>query len=271
MSTTGSDTSSGSGDGGHAAGGEGHVFFAGDQRLEGLLEWPEGSGQGEGPGPLAAGPGGRGDRPRAPLGGVVVAHPLSTAGGTMVQPVVYRIAQACRQSGLATLRFNFRGVGKSGGVFNGTEEYRDVEAAAAFLRGRLAAADGSPGPDAETPPVALAGYSFGSLMAARAAVGPVPVRALVLVGFVVSWPQLPADTFERLRHFRGPVLAVSAEHDNLGYPDEVARVLGGLGLDLTLEVIRGADHFLDGKQREAAEVVARFLTKHLRMERYSGD
>jgi uncharacterized protein len=260
MSTTGSNVPALPAD-------NGHVLFSGDHRVEGILEWPEGPAAAtEDAGAEDAGvfqpPEGQ------PLrGGVVVAHPLSTAGGTMAQPVVYRIAQACRGRGLATLRFNFRSVGQSGGAFSGTEEYRDVEAAAAFLRGRLAAHAGDALPGPETPPLALAGYSFGSIMAARAAAGPVPVEALALVGFVVSWDMVPPDTLERLRRFRGPVLAVCAENDDLGYPEDVERALASLGLDFTVEVVEGVGHFLEGRQREVGELVAGFLSARLRLDR----
>jgi alpha/beta superfamily hydrolase len=223
-----------------------HLFFPGDDRLEGILEWPEATGAA---GRLA--------------GGVVVAHPHSLSGGTMSQPVVYRTAQACREKGLATLRFNFRGVGESLGAYSGTEEYRDVQSAAAFLRGQMAALDGDAVPSPGTPPLALAGYSFGSIMAASAAAEAGPVAALALIGFVTSWPELPADTFARLAEYRGPVLAVCAEQDDLGYPEEVARVLKGLGLDFTVSVVKGAGHFLEGRQREVGETVAEFLAKEL--------
>lgn len=223
-----------------------HLFFPGDDRLEGILEWPE-----------AAEPGGR------LAGGVVIAHPHSLSGGTMAQPVVYRTAQACREKCLATLRFNFRGVGESLGTYSGTEEYRDVQSAAAFLRGRMAALEGDAVPGSDTPPLALAGYSFGSIMAARAAAEAGPVAALALIGFVTSWPELPADTFARLGEYRGPMLAVCAEEDDLGYPEEVERVLKGLRLDFTLSVVKGAGHFLEGRQREVGEVVADFLAREL--------
>ncbi len=73
------------------------MLFSGDDRLEGILEWP----------------GPEGDA--RVTAGVVVAHPHPLYGGTMAQPVVYRIAQACRQQGFASLRFNFRGVGREWG------------------------------------------------------------------------------------------------------------------------------------------------------------
>lgn len=230
--------------------GDGHVLFPGDHLLEGSLEWPEAE---------------------SPAGGVVVAHPHSLHGGTMAQPIVYRVAKSCRERGLATLRFNFRGVGKSRGGFSGMDEYRDVEAAAAFLYGKMAAAMGDAVPGPETPPIGLAGYSFGSVMAANAVgdgattggVGTVPVKALALIAFLPDWPELPPDTYARLATFKGPVLAVAAEHDDFGYPDDVERTLKRLGLDFSLAVIEGTGHFMEGRHREVGEIVASFFSQNL--------
>ncbi len=177
----------------------------------------------------------------------------------MAQPVVYRVAQACRDRGMATLRFNFRGVGGSRGTYSGTEEYRDVEAAAAYLRGQLPGLAGEQVPGAKELPMALAGYSFGSVMAAMAATGAVPVQALALVAFVVAWEEMPALALERLAGFRGPVLAVCGDRDDLAPPREVERVLAGLGLDFSLSVVEGADHFFENRQRQVGERVAAFL------------
>ena len=247
---------------------EGHVFFPGDDRLEGILEWPgtgvrPGSGERREPGKPEPAGFAAGVTSVDLLGGVVVAHPHPLHGGTMAQPVVYRVAQSCRQRGLATLRFNFRGVGASKGRFSGTEEYRDVEAAAAFLSDRLVAPYAGSAPHPPAWPLALAGYSFGSAMAARAAAGIGAVRALALVGFVVNWDELPGDTLQRLAAFRGPVLAVCAENDDLGYPEEVEKVMRDLGLDFRISVIEGAGHFLEGIQRDVGERVAAFLSEAL--------
>ena len=231
---------------------ENHVFFPGDHRLEGMLGFPE------------ADPAGAG----VPVkGGVVVAHPYPPHGATMAQPVVYRIAKSSRQHGLATLRFNFRGVGDSLGTFSGTEEHRDVLAALTFLEGELAALNGGASSGGQVPPLALAGYSFGSVMAARAAAeAPVPVRALALVGFAVSWGEFPPDTLSRLAAYRGPVLAVCAENDDLGYPEEVGRALTSIGVDFSLSVVEGAGHFLEGRHREVGARVAAFLAEVLGAE-----
>lgn len=95
------------------------------------------------------------DGPEAPRGIVVLCHPLPTAGGTMHNPIVLAISAAVVARDWAALRFNFRGVGGSGGTFGeGVAERADV-AAALDEAGRRA-----PGA------VAVAGYSFGSSVAA---------------------------------------------------------------------------------------------------------
>ncbi len=225
----------------------GHVLFSGDHRLEGMLEWPEGA---------------------AATGGVVITHPHPLYGGTMAQPVVYRIAQSCREEGLASLRFNFRGVGKSGGRYSGSEEYRDVDAALAFLRGKLrsgpaGALPGRPAPGRPAP-LGLAGYSFGSVMAALAAgEGAVPIDALALVAFVVDWEEWPAGTLDGLARFRGPVLAVCGEADDLAPPAVVDRALERMGVDYRLSVVKGAGHLFERRQREVGDRVAAFFAETL--------
>ena len=78
--------------------------------------------------------------PAGASAGVVVCHPHPLYGGDMDSPVVLAIAQACAEAGLATLRFNFRGVGGSGGAWDeGRSEQDDVRAALAHLQARLPA------------------------------------------------------------------------------------------------------------------------------------
>lgn len=214
------------------------VIITADDRLEGIYEEPEGV---------------------EAWGGVVVAHPHPLHGATMDQPVVYRTAQACRRRGLATLRFNFRGVGASGGTYSGFDEYRDVEAAAAFLRGQLDALDGEPGLGRRSRPLALAGYSFGSIMSAMAAAGQVPVHALALIAFVATWEDMLPAVLDKLAMYSGPVLAVCGENDEIAPPQEVERVLTELKLNFSLSVVEGADHFFGGVHREVGERVAAFL------------
>ena len=100
------------------------------------------------------------DAATTPTGVVaIVCHPLPTEGGTMHNKVVTMAARALRESGIATLRFNFRGVGGSEGKFDdGDGELDDLRAVAAWARARH--------PDKA---LWLAGFSFGAWVSLRAA------------------------------------------------------------------------------------------------------
>ena len=77
-------------------------------------------------------------RPRAPV--AMILHPHPNAGGTMNNRIVQELYKTFQRRGFATLRFNFRGVGKSQGVFdNGVGELSDAAAALVAVNELLAA------------------------------------------------------------------------------------------------------------------------------------
>ncbi len=119
----------------------------------------------------------------------------------MQSHVVFRMADACRKQGISSLRFNFRGVGRSGGIHDAGEgEQEDVVAALDFL--------------AEREPRAtlwIAGFSFGAAVGARVGVRDARVAALLLVGAPVSmWPM------EFLFESSKPMAFVSGDRDEFG-------------------------------------------------------
>jgi alpha/beta superfamily hydrolase len=124
------------------------------------------------------------DEPAAAVRGVVVlCHPHPQHGGTMDNKVVQTLARAFVQLGYRAVRFNFRGVGASGGVWD--EGRGEVDDALAMI-----AAHRDP-----ALPLALGGFSFGGFVAATAATRlPETERAerLVLVGPATSRFQVPA-------------------------------------------------------------------------------
>ena len=69
----------------------------------------------------------------------VICHPHPLFGGTMDNKVVTTVARALQETGIPTLRFNFRGVGASAGAFDqGVGETADADAVAVLGRGALA-------------------------------------------------------------------------------------------------------------------------------------
>ena len=181
--------------------------------------------------------------PESPKAGLVVCHPHPLYGGDMDNPVVVRAAEVAQGLGIATLRFNFRGVGASGGVHAGGEgEQDDVTAALATLAGRLPAAS----------PVGLAGYSFGASVAARVAATMPALPALALLA-----PPLRMYDLDFLSHAPSHTLLVSGSRDEYCPVEALERL--GVRLGIKPDIIEGAEHFFFGKLFPLGETVERWL------------
>jgi alpha/beta superfamily hydrolase len=184
--------------------------------------------------------------PASPVAGLVVCHPHPLYGGEMDNPVVIRVAEACQERNFATLRFNFRGVGSSTGSHGGgKDEVLDVQAALAHLRAAL-------GPSV---PLGLAGYSFGSTVAAQVAARGAgePVAGLALVAPPVA--RTGPEAFLGLASLSVPLLIVAGSRDEYCPKPALDALRSGLP-GATLQVIEGADHFFFGKLFPLGEAVA---------------
>lgn len=120
-------------------------------------------------------------------GTAVICHPHPQFGGTLDNKVVQTVARAVVQLGWRAVRFNFRGVGGSAGVWD--EGRGEVDDALAVVAAERAAQPALP--------ILLAGFSFGGYVAAQAAdrlrAAGTPVQRLVLVGPATSRFTLPAQ------------------------------------------------------------------------------
>jgi alpha/beta superfamily hydrolase len=161
--------------------------------------------------------------------------------------VVYRAAKALQSAGLAVLRFNFRGVGRSQGVHDGGRgEQEDVRAAADWM------ARGYP-----ALPLVLGGFSFGADMALRVGVGDARVRALFALGFPLSMSA--DDAF--LDGCVKPRLFGQGENDEFGPGEAIRAFVERLPEPREFALIPGADHYfggqLDALQHRVADWAAR--------------
>ncbi len=183
------------------------------------------------------------DAPAAPVGGAIVCHPHPQYGGSMDNNVVVEVAAALRAAELATLRFNFRGVGQSGGhQGGGVDEAHDVEAAVAHLGGRF------PGI-----PTTLVGYSFGAAVALRAGYQGLPgVTAIAAIAPPVSMVDLGF-----LRECQLPVCFVAGEADSFCRRAEL-EALAAVVPRASVVWIADADHFFAGSEARAAAPVCCF-------------
>ncbi len=178
----------------------------------------------------------------APAGarlGVVICHPHPLYGGDMDSPVVARIVEVCAGRGMATLRFNFRGVGASTGSHDeGRGEQDDTRACLEHLRHALGAGARA----------AVAGYSFGAAIAAGVAAKD-PVAGLALVA-----PPLRVAQVRPLPRLTGPVLVVVGAEDQYCPPAALAALRAGMPA-ATVVVVEGADHFFFGSLAPLGDAV----------------
>ncbi len=181
--------------------------------------------------------------PAEPKGGALVLHPHPLYGGSMHNNVVLALVQGAEAAGWAALRINFRGVGRSTGRHDdGLGEQDDVIAAAAWLREK------APGP------LVLMGYSFGSLVGARAAKdveglrGGVWVSPPYALGEPPPWPE-----------GAGPLLVMTGDSDEFGDMTRLRAYLEPMGARSTLIVTQGGDHFWWGGVSALTRESSRFL------------
>ncbi len=175
---------------------------------------------------------------------VVLAHPLTTQGGTMHTKVVYQSAKALARIGCAVLRFNFRGAGRSAGTFSGGPgETADFMAALDFMSARYPGAR-----------VWTAGMSFGAWIALTA--GANDSRVSTLVGIA---PPLARYDFEPVRASTKPKFFIQGERDELCPLKDMREFYARAAEPKELVVIDGADHLFDGKAGEVADAVEDLL------------
>jgi alpha/beta superfamily hydrolase len=174
----------------------------------------------------------------------VITHPHPLYGGTMSNPVVETIQSAYQQSGYATLRFNFRGVGGSQGHFdNGVGEQDDVLAAIAYVEEMNMAA------------IDLAGYSFGAWVnAGVAAAKHTAIHSLLMVS-----PPVGFVAFEKINALKCLKLVVTGGRDDIAPVAQIRDLLPTWNPDAKFEIIDGCDHFYSGHLQELKSILTRYL------------
>lgn len=180
----------------------------------------------------------------SPRAVAVVCHPHPLFQGTMHNKVAYILARAFNDLGAVSMRFNFRGVGRSEGEHSGgIGETDDALAAMDWLSAK------HPGL-----PLWLGGFSFGAYVALRAQ-SRRPVERLVTVAPAVE--RFDATTIELPRM---PWLLVQGDADEVVSPQAVLDWAGSLAVPPRLELLKGAGHFFHGRLNELRQTVVNAFT-----------
>jgi uncharacterized protein len=167
----------------------------------------------------------------------VILHPHPEHGGTMNNKVTYALYRTFVNNGFNTIRFNFRGVGKSEGKFsNGEGELSDAATVMDWLQAYNPSA----------PACWVAGFSFGAWISMQ-----LLMRRPEVDGFISVSP--PANLFDFTFLAPCPVsgLFIQGTHDTIVTTDSVQKLAAHLStqrnIHITEAMVEGADHFFTDK------------------------
>ncbi|MEQ8585296.1 MAG: alpha/beta hydrolase [Thalassobaculaceae bacterium] len=185
--------------------------------------------------------------PGAPI--ALMLHPHPQHGGTMNNKVVYSLYQTFVARGFSTLRFNFRGVGRSQGVYSGGEgELSDAASALDWVQ--------SYNPNARF--CWIAGFSFGAWIGMQ-----LLMRRPEISGFISVAPPANLFDFTFLAPCPASGLVINGDKDEIVPPDSVKKLVDKLstqkGITITHNVIKGANHFFGPQIDDLSGIVGSYL------------
>lgn len=191
--------------------------------------------------------------PNAPI--VLLLHPHPQYGGSMNNRVIYHNFHAFTQRGFSALRFNFRGVGRSQGVYDeGIGELSDAAAALDWLQ--------STNPDA--PQCWVVGFSFGAWIGMQ-----LLMRRPEITSFISIAPPANLYDFSFLAPCPSSGLMVHGAQDDIVPKEDVEALAHKLAnqRDITIEfkAVPGANHYFNDKIEELVKQVDKYLDEKLEM------
>ena len=180
-------------------------------------------------------------------------HPHPQHGGTMNNKVVYSLYQTFVARGFSTLRFNFRGVGRSQGAYTGGEgELSDAATALDWLQ--------TYNPNARF--CWIAGFSFGAWIGMQ-----LLMRRPEITGFISVAPPANLFDFTFLAPCPASGLMVHGDKDELVPHESVKRLVDKLsaqrGIAIDYKIVQGANHFFAGHIDEMIKHVDDYLDRSL--------
>ena len=192
--------------------------------------------------------------PGAPV--ALILHPHPQFGGTMNNPIVHQLYYAYAERGFSVLRFNFRGVGRSQGLFeNGAGELSDAASALDWVQAL----------NREARICWIAGISFGAWISMQ-----LLMRRPEISGFISIAPLAKHYDFSFLAPCPASGLFVNGDRDSVTAPEAVTGLVSKLktqkGITIEHKVIPGANHFFQDKTDELLALCGDYMDRRLAME-----
>lgn len=183
----------------------------------------------------------------------LILHPHPQFGGTMNNQIVHTIYYAFVDRGFSALRFNFRGVGKSGGEFDhGLGELADAGAALDWAQ--------SIAPEARS--CWIAGVSFGAWIGMQ-----LLMRRPEVEGFIAVAPPANRFDFSFLAPCPSSGLFIHGDHDRVAPLSEIVALIEKLkmqkGIAIEHSIIKGANHFFENCIDELTAAAGKYIDRRL--------
>jgi len=181
---------------------------------------------------------------------VILCHPHPRYGGNMFDTLINRISTYLLDSGIATLRFNQRGVGMSSGEpGDGPEELKDTQSVVNMT---------TINPKIDGSRLGIVGYSFGAWMALESSLRSNSIKSLVSI----ACPQNKFAQYGTVQ-ITQPKLLILGDRDHDFTIGQFRFLSNRMSEPKRTEVITGADHFFRSHTELVAELAGEFLKETL--------
>ncbi len=184
----------------------------------------------------------------------IILHPHPQFGGTMNNPIVHALHYMYIERGFSVLRFNFRGVGRSQGLFdNGAGELSDAAAALDWLQTF----------NKEARICWISGISFGAWISMQ-----LLMRRPEISGFMSIAPLAKHYDFSFLAPCPASGLFVNGAVDTVTPPEAVQSLVTKLktqkGITIDHKIMPEANHFFSDNIEELTDICAKYLDKRMK-------
>ena len=191
------------------------------------------------------------NRPNAPV--ALLLHPHPQHGGTMNNKIVYSMYQIFIKHGFSSLRFNFRGVGRSQGQFdNGQGELSDAASALDWMQSQ----------NPNTSSCWIAGFSFGAWVAMQ-----LMMRRPEIQGFISVAPPASMYDFSFLAPCPASGMIIHGNKDEIIPQSSVDKLAQKLqkqkNITIDYRTIKGSDHFFNNHLDTLNGHIKEYLDKAL--------
>lgn len=184
---------------------------------------------------------------------VLVLHPHPLHGGTMNNKITYHLYRSFVNHGFSALRINFRGVGKTEGIFTGGEgEIQDVAVALNWLHNQ----------NMDASSYWIAGFSFGAYVGLHAT-----MRRPDIEGYIFVAPPVTKYDFGFIAPCSASGLIIQGGDDSISKEKDTAKIIDKLTLkeesEVEYKIIPKADHFFRENMVELDEIINSYIKERL--------